>query len=239
MNCYIRSIWDTRFASDESYLDPLQYNIIIKKIEILGGKKIPPKKNWVYFNSNAPSGHASMHWSQRVQKPLRGTFSPDSSLSMSNGQTSIQSPHSLHKDGVNSILFLLTFSPLISFSISTNLSAPSGHVVAHAPHLMQWNNSPLAILIASVGQTFVHSRLNLHLSASNANPVSVAGLAGPNSTSYSIASTGQTCAHKPQYVHISGNSTVKEDGFSFIKSPGHSSKHMLHPIQASVSNSNF
>ena len=131
-----------------------------------------------------------MHWSQRVQKPLSGTFSPSWSLSILNGHTSIQSPHSLQRDGLNSILFRLTFSPLISFSISSTFNAPSGQEVAHAPHRVHMRSCPSPILMASVGHILMHSPLNLHFSSSKISPLPDDGFAGPSSTSHSMASTG-------------------------------------------------
>src|SRR5690606_17046519 len=91
------------------------------------------------------------------------------------------------------------------------------------------------ILIASVGHILTHAPTNLHLSSSYTSPSADAGFAGPNSTSHSIASTGHTFAHKPQKVQISGSSTLRVDGFSSMKSPGHDSTHMLHPMQVSSS----
>src|SRR5690606_28642544 len=127
--------------------------------------------------------------------------------------TVVQAPHLVHmaSEGSSSVFISPgTFIPVLV----TTLRASVGHILAQAP-------------------------IFLHLSSSKTSPSSDAGLAGPNSTSRSMASTGHIFSHKPQYVQISGSSTVRVDGFSIMKSPGHDSTHMLQPMHVSSSTVKF
>ena len=173
--------------------------------------------------------------------------------SISYGHASIQSPHASHLDGLNSILSLVTVSPSISNSIVPTFKASLLQTDAQAPHLIQLvnegsesvsskagHNIPVLVTtrIASVGHLLAQAQIKSHFSASRPIPSASTGAPSPHSTLMSNASTGHNFTHKPHAAHTLGIATVKVALFAVMKSPGHASTQVLHPIHLAASKVN-
>ena len=89
--------------------------------------------------------------------------------------------------------------------------------------------------IASVGHLFAHAPMKSHFSTSLPIPSASTGAPSPHSTSISNASTGQRFTHKPHAAQTLGIATVKLALFAAMKSPGHASTQVLHPIHLAES----
>ena len=173
--------------------------------------------------------------------------------SISYGHASIQSPHSSHLDGLNSILSLVTVSPSISNSIVPTFKASLEHTEAQAPHLIQLvndgspptsskagHNIPVLVTtrIASVGHLLAHAPMKSHFSTYLPIPSASTGEPSPHSTLMSNASTGQSFTHNPHAAQTLGIATVKLALLAAMKSPGHASTQVLHPIHLAESKVN-
>ena len=173
--------------------------------------------------------------------------------SISYGHASIQSPHWSHLDGLNEILSLVTDSPSIVNSYCSTFKASLEHIEAQAPHLIQLvndgspptsskagHNIPVLVTtrIASVGHLLAHAPIKSHFSTSRPIPSASTGAPSPHSTLISNASTGQSFTHKPHAAQTLGIATVKVALFAEMKSPGHASTQVLHPIHFAESKVN-
>ena len=77
-----------------------------------------------------------------------------------------------------------------------------------------------------------------HFSTSLPIPSASTGAPSPHSTLMSNASTGQSFTHNPHAAQTLGIATVKVAPLGEIKSPGHASTQVLHPIHLAESKVN-
>ena len=135
----------------------------------------------------------------------------------------------------------------------STFNASLEHTEAQAPHLIQLVNDgsssvstnagqdiPVLVTtrIACVGHLFAHAPIKSHFSTSLAIPSASTGEPSPHSTSISNASTGQSFTHKPHAAQALGIATVNEEPLATMKSPGHASTQVLHPIHLAESKVN-
>ena len=136
-----------------------------------------------------------------------------------------------------------------TLSTSVSFSAFCSQTAAHAPqraHMVK-DGSPISFFldgssiplfvttrIASVGHFSAQDPSKIHFSGSLTSPSAAACVAGPHVTSSSIASTGHSFSQSPHAAHTSGRLMLRSAPFAFMKSPGHASTQVLHPIQSSL-----
>ena len=92
--------------------------------------------------------------------------------------------------------------------------------------------------IASVGHLLAHAPMKSHFSTSLPIPSASTGAPSPHSTSIANASTGQSFTHKPHAAQTLGIATVRVALLAEMKSPGHASTQVLHPIHLAESKVN-